>query len=89
MSVEYSGNAATVRVAGNVAQYITPAVSGAHVSIVQSADVSDDTCGEITYALSGSSTDGEFTMTGSYKTTVELRGLTLTNPGGADRKSVV
>lgn len=83
VSVEYSGNAATVRVAGNVAQYITPAVSGAHVSIVQSADVSDDTCGEITYALSGSSTDAEFTMTGSYKTTVELRGLTLTNPGGA------
>ena len=32
-----------------------------------------------TYTLSGTSTDGEFYMSGSYKATVELNGLTLTN----------
>jgi len=79
VSVQYNGAEATVYVAGNVAQYVTATVSGAHVSIVQGSDVSE----EITYTLSGSSTDGEFTMTGSYKATVELAGLTLTNPAGA------
>ena len=79
VSVQYNGAEATVFVAGNVAQYVTATVSGAHVSIVQGSDVSE----EITYTLSGNSTDGEFTMTGSYKATVELAGLTLTNPAGA------
>ncbi len=83
VNVAYSGTEATVTVAGNIAQYIEPEVSGAHVSITQSSLVGDDTCGEITYSLSGESTDGEFTMNGSYKATVELRGLTLTNPSGA------
>ena len=75
VSVVYDGTSATVVVAGNIAQYVTPTVNGAHVSIVQSDDVAE----EITYTLSGSSTDGEFYMSGSYKTTVELNGLTLTN----------
>ena len=75
VSVAYSGTSATVTVAGNIAQYITPTVSGAHVNIAQSEDVAD----EITYTLSGTSTDGEFYMSGSYKATVELNGLTLTN----------
>ena len=83
VSVSYSTATATVTVAGNVAQYVTPTVAGAHVSIVQSAEVSDDVCGEITYTLAGSSTDGEFSMEGSYKASLELNGLTLTNPSGA------
>ncbi len=83
VSVSYSSTTATVTVAGNVAQYVTPTVTGAHVSIVQSSEVSDDVCGEITYTLAGASTDGEFTMEGSYKATIELNGLTLTNPSGA------
>ena len=62
-------------VAGNVAQYVTPTVSGAHVSIAQSSDLTE----EITYTLSGSSSDGEFYTSGSYKATIELNGLTLTN----------
>lgn len=78
VEVTYSGTSAKVRVAGNIAQYITPTVSGAHVNIAQGSDVSDET-GEITYTLSGSSDDGEFYMTGSYKATIELNGLTLTN----------
>ena len=75
IGVAYDGSSAQVTVAGNVAQYVTPTVSGAHVSIAQSDDVAE----EITYTLSGTSTDGEFYMSGSYKTTVELNGLTLTN----------
>ena len=75
IAVNYSGTAASVTVAGNVAQYVTPTVSGAHVSIVQSDDLDQ----EITYSLSGSSTDGEFYLSGTYKATIELNGLTLTN----------
>lgn len=75
VSVVYNGTTAQVMVAGNIAQFITPTVSGAHVNIVQSVNVAD----EITYTLSGSSNDGEFYMSGSYKATVELNGLTLTN----------
>ena len=75
IGVVYDGSSALVTVAGNVAQYVTPTISGAHVSIAQSDDVAE----EITYTLSGTSTDGEFYMSGSYKATVELNGLTLTN----------
>ena len=75
IGVVYDGASAKVTVAGNIAQYVTPTVSGAHVSIAQS----DDLATEITYNLSGSSSDGEFYMSGSYKATIELNGLTLTN----------
>ena len=83
VSVAYDGTSAKVFVAGNIAQYVTPTVSGAHVTLVQGEDVGDGTCGEITYSLAGTSSDGEFTLEGSYKATVDLRGLELTNPSGA------
>ena len=75
VSVAYDESSAVVTVAGNVAKYLTVSVSGAHVDIAQSEDLDQ----EITYTLSGSSTDGEFYMSGSYKATLELNGLTLTN----------
>ena len=75
VSVVYEGSSAKVYVAGNIAQYVTPAIRGAHVSIDQSSSWEE----EITYTLSGSSSDGEFYCTGYYKSTVELNGLTLTN----------
>lgn len=83
VSVVYSGTESKVTVAGNIMQYVEPTVSGAHVSISQSEAVGDATCGEITYVLSGSSADGAFAMDGSYKATIELCGLALTNPSGA------
>ena len=83
VSVVYNEGEATILVAGNIAQYVTPTLTNAHVNIVQSSDVSDDTCGEITYTLSGQSSDGEFTLEGSYKASVELNGLSLTNLSGA------
>jgi hypothetical protein len=82
----YDGTAATVSVAGNVAQYVEAIVSGAHVSIVQSLAASSEDVEEpeeITYILSGQTTDGEFSLTGSYKCTLSLAGLSLTNPSGA------
>ena len=75
VAVVYNGQTVAITVAGNVAQYLTITASGAHVNIAQSDDLAE----EITYTLSGSSIDGEFYMSGSYKATVELNGLTLTN----------
>ena len=75
VQVVYNGTSATVTVADNISQYLTVTQQGAHVSIAQS----DSVAIEITYTLSGTSTDGEFYMSGSYKATVELNGLTLTN----------
>ena len=82
VSIVYDGSSAAVTIAGNVAPYVTATVSGAHVSISQTntAAVDGD---EITYQLSGTSTDGEFALAGSYKCTVSLDGVTLTNPSGA------
>ena len=82
VSIGYDGGTAAVSVSGNVARYVSATVSGAHVSISQTntADVDGD---EITYTLSGTTTDGEFALAGSYKCTVQLNGVTLTNPAGA------
>ena len=82
VSIVYGSSSASVTVAGNVAQYVTPTLSGAHVTIAQSntAAVDED---EITYQLSGSTSNGSLTLGGSYKCTVALAGVTLTNPNGA------
>lgn len=78
VSVTYDNLQASVVVAGNVAQYITVEVSGAHVKVVQSnTDLVDGD--EITYNLTGRTANGEFYMEGSYKATVELNGLRLAN----------
>lgn len=81
--VDYDGTSAEVRVAGNIAQYIDVVANGAHVAIIQSDDFPGDDLGEITYVLSGTSTNGSFWMDGSYKMTLELDGVTLTNPDSA------
>lgn len=83
VSVVYQNTGATATIAGNIAQYVDVAIEGAHVVVTQSEEVSDATCGEITYILSGTSSDGEFTLKGSYKASIELDGVTLNNPRGA------
>ena len=75
VKVAYNDASAAITVAGNIAKDLTIAYKGAHVSIIQSEDVAS----EITYTLSGSSSDGGFYNEGAYKATVELNGLTLTN----------
>lgn len=83
VTIIYSDTSASVDIAGNIARYVDATVNGAHVSITQSEDVSESSCGEITYRLSGSSSDGSFYMSGSYKSSIELLGVELTNPSGA------
>jgi len=79
VTISYTDEGAQVFVAGNVAQYLTVDVTGGHVNIAQDSELPF----EVTYGLGGSCSDGEFAMSGSIKATVELRGLTLTNPSGA------
>jgi hypothetical protein len=77
VQIAYNGTSATVTVAGNVAQFVEPTISGAYVSIEQSnTDAVDND--EITYQLSGTTTDGQFALSGSYKCTVALAGVSLT-----------
>ena len=89
VEIVYSGTSATVTVANNISSYVTVSSgSSSHVKLVQSESfagvdkTADNEDGEIIYVLSGNSDDGEFYMEGSYKATVELKGLTLTNPSG-------
>lgn len=83
VKVSFDNETAHVTIAGNLASYVEASVEGAHVTIVQSDLVSADTCGEISYLLSGSSANGSLTLSGSYKSTIELLGLSLTNLSGA------
>ena len=89
VNIVYNGSKATVTVASNISSYVTVSSGTAsHVVIKQAENfagvdptVSNDT-GEIIYNLSGTSTDGSFYLEGSFKCTVELDGVTLTNPSG-------
>ena len=83
VEVIYSGDSSSVAVSGNIARYIDVEIDRGHVTVTQSELVSEETCGEITYILKGESADGNFLLSGSYKSTIELHGLSLTNPSGA------
>ncbi len=83
VTVTYSGSTATVNIAANIAPYVTAEIDGAHVTLTQSTAVAESTCGEITYRLSGESSDGSLSLSGSYKSSIELLGLTLTSTRGA------
>ncbi len=76
VTVSYDGEAATVYVAGNLAELLEVAVTGAHVALLQSAAVAD----EITYTLEGESSNGSLYMDGAYKASFVLNGVTLHNP---------
>ncbi len=90
VEIVYSGTTATITIADNISSYVTVSSgTSSHVKIVQSESfagvdaTTNNEDGEIIYNLSGTSSDGEFYLEGSYKCTVELDGLTLTNPSGA------
>lgn len=83
VDVIYDGDRAQITADAALIPYLTITRQGAKVDIRQSDDVSDLTCGEITYRLSGVADDGGFAVTGDYKTTVVLAGLALTNTTGA------
>lgn len=79
VTVVFNGTTATVTIPADLASSVTcSSEKSSHVKLIQAETVSS----EIDYVLSGSSDDGEFYMEGSYKATVKLNGLTLTNPNG-------
>lgn len=57
---------------------VTSTIDGAHASITAT-----NLDREYLYVVSGSSSNGSLTITGDYKLSLELAGLTLTNPSGA------
>ena len=77
--VKYNGETAKVSVAKNIANYLSVDVNGADVSITADGSLSN----EINYILSGSATDGMFQMNGSYKCTLTLNDVSITNADGA------
>ena len=79
VKVTYSGNSAVIVVSSDIKDYITASVNGGDVSITSTAS---GTVNEISYGLYGTTTDGSFTLTGTYKATLELFGVNISNPTG-------
>lgn len=77
--VSYNGNSATVEMTDDVKSYVIASVSGADVTITSTATAAIN---EITYGLTGSTGDGSFTLVGTYKATLELFGVNISNPTG-------
>ncbi len=77
--VKYNNYVADVYVAGNIANHITAQVTGAHVAVMQDAEVAT----EYIYTLQGTSPNGSFYHSGAYKMTLALNGVNLTNPDSA------
>ncbi len=80
VKVEYNGNSAVVTIPAAASGYVSN-LNGesSHVKLLQSSTTTKNP-GEIIYQLSGQSDNGEFYLTGEYKATLQLNGLTLTNP---------
>ena len=74
--VAYDGQTATVSPA--VVEGITAEVDGAAVTLTN-----ENTDREMTFVLSGESSAGNFTYNGSYKTCIQLAGLSLQSTTGA------
>ena len=79
VDINYSETGAKVRISSDVAEYITAQVNGGHVNI----DAASNLDKEVTYNLNGSSSNGSFYMTGSYKMELTMNDLTLVNPDSA------
>lgn len=70
---------ARVEIASNIYEKVAVDIRDGHVTILAAADVAD----EVSYTLSGYTTDGSVYMDGSYKCSFIMGGLTLTNPDSA------
>lgn len=77
VDIVWDGSTATVTIPSSITG-VSYSTNGGHVTIV-----STNTTDELLYTLSGSSTNGSLTLTGSYKLTMHLDGVELTNPSGA------
>jgi hypothetical protein len=81
VKIVYDGSSATVEIPGEITNYVKNLTSGtsSHVKLEQTS-TSDNNPGEIIYKLSGKSDNGEFYLIGDFKATLQLDGVTLTNP---------
>ena len=79
VKVTYNGSSAAVVVSNDIKSYITATIDGADVTVTSTATAAVN---EISYGLYGTTTDGSFTFNGTYKATVELFGVNITNPTG-------
>ena len=75
--ISYSDEEVTYKMPSSWKDDVTVSITGGHVEVVNT-----NTTEEYVTVLSGSCTDGSLTYTGSYKTTLRLNGVTLTNPNG-------
>lgn len=76
IDILFNGASATVSMTANV-KGVTYSINGAVVTLT-STTLSE----EYLYSVSGTSDNGSLIINGDYKLTVELAGLTLTNPNG-------
>lgn len=76
--VTFSSVSPKVIVAGNIATFVDVSIVNGDVNVKQSNQVSESSCGQITYVLQGVSTNGSFSLEGSYDANISLQGLTLT-----------
>ena len=72
--IQYNGSTASVSIPDEIRSEVTASVTGADV-VINSAT----TATEYTYKVKGKSTDGSLTLFGSYKLTLVLAGIELTN----------
>lgn len=77
--IAYNGTQATVTIPSGVGS-VVKCTSGTSSYVVLTQGATET---EYVYLLSGTSTDGGFSLTGTYKTTLVLSGLTLTSTQGA------
>lgn len=73
VTVEWNGEDATVAIASNLSGLVTATIKGGHVCILADSSLEE----EVTYTLSGTSSNGSLYMDGDYKVTFVLDGLTL------------
>ena len=83
VDIVFSNETVTVSIADNITDYVSFSAAGADLVVNQSTNVTDKTCGEITYNVTGSSEDGSFTLNGKYKATVNITDLSLTSSTGS------
>lgn len=78
VAVNYQGATAQVTVAGNLARHLAVTAVGADVRVVADSAYKED----ITYTLTGTSTDGSFYMDGEGKVSLTLDNLSLASAKG-------
>lgn len=76
IDITFNGTEASVTIPAGVTD-VTSAVSGANVTLL-----STTTSTEYTYRVKGTSSDGSLLISGSYKLTLQLAGVDLTNAHG-------